>query len=58
MIGFNKPLGFTGTSGKYLHGKGAKPPTNGPLYMTPVPGGKAITFTPPPSIWQRILNLF
>jgi len=44
--GWNRPLGFTGTPGHYLHGTNAFPPTNGPLYIVPTPGGRLITFNP------------
>ena len=46
VTGFSQPLGFTGTPGKYLYGEHARPPDTGPIYMTPVPPGKAITFSP------------
>jgi hypothetical protein len=44
--GWNRPLGFTGTPGNYLHGSGAIPPATGPLYVVPTPGGSMVTFTP------------
>lgn len=45
--GFTKPLGFTGTPGKYLHGANAKPPASGPLYLTPPLPSQRRTFNPP-----------
>jgi len=44
--GFTTGLGFSGKEGQYLYGKDAKPPETGPIYMVPVPPGKAQSFDP------------
>jgi hypothetical protein len=42
--GYNSPLGFTGTPGVYNHNR--YPPSTGPLYVAPTPGGSLVNFQP------------
>ncbi len=44
--GSERPLGFTGEKGVYLHGKERRPPDSGPLYLTPPKEENWKTFEP------------